>query len=67
MPVTNNLKSLRLKRHISQEELAKAIGSCSRTISRIERGERNPSLELALRIAAYLELPLEEIFQSCDV
>ncbi len=63
MPISNNLKELRSQRNISQEELAEAIGSCTRTISRIEKGERNPSLELALRIAACLELPVEEIFQ----
>ncbi|MDO4490339.1 MAG: helix-turn-helix transcriptional regulator [Lachnospiraceae bacterium] len=67
MPVANNLKQLRQERKINQEELALAIGSCCRTISRIENGECNASLELALRIAAYLELPLEDIFRACDI
>ncbi|MCQ2500979.1 MAG: helix-turn-helix transcriptional regulator [Lachnospiraceae bacterium] len=66
MAIANNLKQLRTERNLNQEDLAAAIGSCCRTISRIERGDRNPSLELALRIAAYLELPLEDIFQAYD-
>ena len=32
----------------------------------LERGEYNPSLELALKIARVLELPLEEIFWLQD-
>lgn len=66
MAIANNLKQLRLERNLNQEDLALAIGSCCRTISRIEKGDRNPSLELALRIASYLELPLEDIFQAYD-
>ena len=49
MAVTNTLKQARIERNLLQEDLAIAIGSCSRTIGRIERGERNASLELALR------------------
>ncbi|MCQ2510612.1 MAG: helix-turn-helix domain-containing protein [Lachnospiraceae bacterium] len=66
MAIANNLKELRTQRNLNQEDLAVAIGSCCRTISRIERGERNPSLELALRIASYMELPLEDIFRAYD-
>lgn len=66
MAIENNLRMLRKERNLNQEDLAIAIGSSCRTISRIETGERNPSLELALRIAAYLKLPLEEVFQACD-
>ena len=53
MAIATNLKQIRLERNLHQEDLAIAIGSCGRTISRIERGERNASLELALRIAKY--------------
>ena len=46
--------------------LAEATGSCSRTIGRIERGERNPSLEMAIRLAHYLNVTMEDIFQLDD-
>ncbi|MCQ2507161.1 MAG: helix-turn-helix transcriptional regulator [Dorea sp.] len=63
MAVKNNLKEFRSKLHMNQEELASATGSCSRTISRIERGERNPSLEMALRLAECLNTSVEQLFQ----
>ncbi|MDD6213161.1 MAG: helix-turn-helix transcriptional regulator [Clostridiales bacterium] len=66
MAVRNTLRDIRLERNLTQEDLAKAAGSCSRTISRIERGERNPSLEMALRLSQFLNVDVEEIFQLED-
>lgn len=63
MIVATNLKQVRQERNLHQEELAAAIGTCGRTIGRIERGERNASLELALRLAMYLNVSVEELFQ----
>lgn len=66
MAIATNLKQIRMERNLHQEDLAVAIGSCGRTIGRIERGERNASLELALRMAKYLELPVEQLFHIHD-
>ena len=66
MAVANTLKQIRQERNLLQEDLAVAIGSCGRTIGRIERGERNASLELALRLAKYLNTPVETLFQVDD-
>lgn len=66
MAINNNLKEVRMQRNLVQEDLARATGSCSRTISRIERGERNPSLEMAIRLAHYLNMNVEEIFTLDD-
>ena len=63
MSVVNTIKSVRTERSISQEELAAAIKCNSRTISRYETGARCPSLELALRLAKYLEISTDELFQ----
>ena len=49
MAINNTLKDIREERNLIQADLAEAIGSCSQTIGRIERGERNPSLEIAIR------------------
>lgn len=62
MAVSTTLKQIRTERNICQEDLAVAIGSCGRTIGRIERGERNASLELALRLSRYLGISVEELF-----
>ena len=66
MAISNNLKDIRVERNLIQEDLAEATGSCSRAISRIERGERNPSLEMAIRLAHYLNMSVEEIFKLDD-
>lgn len=67
MAIATNLKQVRMERNLHQEDLAIAIGSCGRTIGRIERGERNASLELALRLARYLDIPVEELFHVNDL
>lgn len=66
MAISTTLKKIRTERNIGQQDLAIAIGSCGRTIGRIERGERNASLELALRLSAYLGIPVEELFTVTD-
>lgn len=66
MAVSTTLKQIRAERNICQEDLAIAIGSCGRTIGRIERGERNASLELALRLSAYLGMSVEELFSISE-
>lgn len=65
MAINNTLKDIREERNLIQADLAEAI-SCSQTIGRIERGERNPSLEIAIRLAHYLKVPVEDIFQVED-
>lgn len=62
MAIINNLKDIRENVGESQEDVANATGACSRTIGRYERGERNPSLEIALRLAKHFEVSVEELF-----
>ncbi len=66
MSVRNYLRKVRTEQHINQKELAEAIGICHRTIINIETGERNPSVETALRLAAYLRVSVEELFEVAD-
>ena len=66
MAISNILKNIRIERHLIQEDLAEATGSCSRASGRIERGERNPSLEMAIRLAHYLNMGVEDIFKLDD-
>ena len=62
MAIISNLKDIREDVGESQEDVANATGSCSRTIGRYERGERNPSLEIALKLAKHFEVSVEELF-----
>lgn len=57
--VVKTIISHRLKRGWSQSQLAEAIGSRQPVISRLERGEGNPSLHTLKRIAEALDLSLK--------
>jgi len=60
--VHNRLPVLRAERGWSRRDLAARLDLNHQTIGFIERGDYNPSLELALRIARLFALPVEAIF-----
>jgi DNA-binding XRE family transcriptional regulator len=60
--VHNRLAVLRAERGLSRKQLADRLGVNFQTIGYIERGDYNPSLELALTIAELFRLPVEAIF-----
>ena len=63
MELGNNLKKLRFEdKNISQQALANAVGVTRLTIHSIENGKFNPSTLLALKIARYFGIQLEEVF-----
>ena len=59
----NDLPRRREETGLSQGELAEAVGVTRQTINAIERDRYDPSLELAFKLAAYFECPIEDIFQ----
>lgn len=61
-PIQNRIAVLRAERGLSRQLLAEALGINYQTIGYLERGDYNPSLELAFRIAEYFSLPLEAVF-----
>ncbi len=60
--IHTRLPMLRVERDISRKQLAEQVGVHLQTIGYIERGEYTPSLELGLKIAHVLGLPVEAIF-----
>ena len=58
----NRVEELRKEKGLSQEEFAKAIRVSRQTVSSIETGKYNPSLELAFAIADFFQMTIEEIF-----
>ncbi len=58
----NRLEEIRKQRGIKQEELAIALEVSRQTIGSLENGRYNPSIILAIKIARYFELSVEEIF-----
>ena len=58
----NNIRRLRFERSMTQEELALRTGVSRQTIMSIERGDTNPSVLLAFKIASALDTPIVEVF-----
>jgi putative transcriptional regulator len=58
----NRLAVLRAERGLSRQDLASAVGVNYQTIGYLERGDYNPSLELAFRLSELFNLPIEAIF-----
>ena len=58
----NNLKKVRCEKKISQEELAKMVGTTRQTIISIEKNFFKPSAKLALLLCIALEEKFENLF-----
>lgn len=58
----NNLKKLRKKKGLRQEDLAVELEVSRQTIGAIENGRYNPSILLAFKIARYFGVSIEDIF-----
>ena len=58
----NNLKTIRLEKNISQQQLADMVGVSRNTISSIETGQFNPTAKLALILCSALDKKFEDIF-----
>ena len=58
----NRIEEIRKERGIRQEEFAKAMGVSRQTISSLENGRYNPSIQLAFKLARYFGLTVEDIF-----
>ena len=58
----NRLEELRKERGIKQEELASAMEVSRQTIGSLENGRYNPSILLAVKLARYFGMNIEEIF-----
>ena len=56
------LKAARASRDLSQAELAKLCGVSRQTISAIEKGDYNPTINLCIAICRELGKTLDELF-----
>jgi putative transcriptional regulator len=62
--IDNNIRRLRFEHgEMTQQALAEQVGVTRQTINAIELGKYSPSLEVAFRIAAAFDTPLEQVFQ----
>ena len=58
----NRLEEIRKERGIKQEELAAALEVSRQTIGSLENGRYNPSITLAIKLARYFNMSIEDIF-----
>ena len=58
----NHIRRLRFEHGMTQEELALRTGVSRQTIMSIERGQTNPSVLLAYKIAAAFSVPVTDVF-----
>lgn len=60
----NDVRERRSERGLSQAELAQAVSVSRQTINSIETGKYMPSLPLALALARFFGVPVEEMFDG---
>jgi putative transcriptional regulator len=58
----NKVEQLRKERGLNQEDFAKMLCVSRQTISSIETGKYNPSLELAFALSDFFDKRIDEIF-----
>ncbi|PVM91021.1 helix-turn-helix transcriptional regulator [Caulobacter endophyticus] len=63
----NRLKLLRVERGWTQEQLGQQLNVSRQAVNALETEKHDPSLDLAYRIAAIFERPIEEIFENPHV
>jgi transcriptional regulator with XRE-family HTH domain len=59
-----NLRRLRIARHLSLSELARATGMSKATLSGVENGRSNPTVETLSSLAGALRVPLVELLEQ---
>ena len=64
LTIYNRLSVLRAERGLSRQKLADAVGVNYQTVGYLERGDYNPSLELAFKLSEFFGLPIEIIFST---
>ncbi len=64
--VKNSIRVERAKLNITQKKLAEEIGVARQTIHSIENEKFIPSVELALKIANFFDVPVDDLFSLKD-
>ena len=59
----NRLRTLRSERGMTLLQVSKATGLAISTLHSLEKGEREPTLATAFKLALFFGLPVEEVWQ----
>jgi putative transcriptional regulator len=60
----NYVRTMRVQRGLAQGQLAEAMGVSRQTINSIENERYTPSLQLAISLARYFGVSVEEVFDD---
>ena len=60
----NTVRDMRMRKNLAQGQLAEAMGVSLQTINSIENERYTPSLPLALALARYFGVTVEEMFDD---
>lgn len=66
MSFGENAASARKRKGLSQDELAKKVGTIAVTIGRYERNEMKPSIDIATKMADALDVSLDYLTGASD-
>jgi putative transcriptional regulator len=64
LALKNQVRALRTQRNLAQGQLAEAMGVSRQTINSIENERYTPSLPLAIALARYFGVTVEEMFDE---
>lgn len=67
MAVTTHLREVRKSKGLTQKEVAEALLISKDSLSRYERGEQDPRLEVAIRLSKYYEVAMEALFETNEL
>ena len=59
--VSRNIRNIRLKKHLTQEQAAEMAGINAKYLGEVERGEKNPTALIISRLSEALKIPICEI------
>ncbi len=62
-----NLRRLRIARHLSLSELARAMGTSKATLSGVENGRSNPTVDTLASLAGALRVSIAELLEELPV
>lgn len=60
----NAIKTLRLKKGLTQSELAKKLDLSQQTIASWENGTRSPKTAMIPKLADFFDVPIEDLFKE---
>ena len=61
-----HLREVRKSKGLTQKEVAEALLISKDSLSRYERGEQDPRLDVAIRLSKYYEVAMENLYSITD-